>query len=635
MLNASLDSVISKIKRLTKERLNLLENILKDFDKNQKETYVPYHRGTYDYKFAKTDNKKIWIKKYEIKKTEFSTPEILEPRNMGSNILIEDNLSRKFSETKGNNVFFLNVEKNKKLDKILSSSWNYRVHGLPDESYIYDENKNSMWKTIVQGVKELGKEINKYKLVPADKNLGVVVTNRQTYTELYEKCFNYETFPLNEQENVYSKTLLNIFNRNKITIDLDEARYKWVPNAFMQIKMHKYPIKGRTIINPKYKPIAQLSRLYVEGLNKIFEKLKRNKQSFYTSSIYHHYDKITKILNDNQKAKLGRYDVQNFYNEVIPEKVKQVLLTLVSPNESFQVGEQQLDSKTFINEVMEIVTNSSFIDKDNVIRKQKTGVSLGSILSPVLAEIFIEYHMQQQAKNFPMINESIFIFRRVDDMLVISLDENIENKVSLFMNKVSNATSLKIEAEEEINSDKCMFLGVSFNKKDGKWESTYKYKLPSINSFPHASSNESLKSKLVRMFGYFQKICYFTSNSKIKEEQLKELTETFKNKGYQEDMINLNIKRALLSLRKKYVDQMTEVPKLESMGIDLGDLKYNRFPTLFRLLQKRSYHLLNTWSRHPSMKKEKEKNEEKCKSMNNKRDIENLLKTDFFRNYII
>jgi len=211
----------------------------------------------------------------------------------------------------------------------------------------------------------------------------------------------------------------------------------------------------------------------------------------------------------------------------------------------------------------------------------------------------------------------------------------VEHKIGTYLSKLSKATGLNITTEEQLNEKQVLFLGVSFTKKPTGWESVYKYKLPSVNSFPHVSSNQSLKDKLTRMFNYFNKVMFFTSDQSIKEIQINELKELLISKGYKIDHIEFIIKRAVLSLKKKYVDQMTVIPQLEELQVELGSMKYNRFPTLFRILQKRDYSTLNGWSKHSSIQSKMEKNQSTFRNGNKKQNIEKTLQTDFFKKYIL
>ena len=180
-------------------------------------------------------------------------------------------------------------------------------------------------------------------------------------------------------------------------------------------------------------------------------------------------------------------------------------------------------------ELMEITTKSVSFSFNEVMYYQIDGISMGSRLGPILANIFVGFHERQLFEKYP---KPCIYLRYVDDTFVSfsSCSEALK-----FFHKLNNLhPSLAFTMEEEKN-DKLPFLDVLVERGESAVLTSI-YIKPTFTEL-YLSWDASRKLNLIKCLSF--RALNICSDSKIKDE-LRVIRELFLNNGYPEEVINDN-----------------------------------------------------------------------------------------------
>ena len=192
---------------------------------------------------------------------------------------------------------------------------------------------------------------------------------------------------------------------------------------------------------------------------------------------------------------------------------------------------------------MGIATKSVSFSFNEIMYRPIDGVSVGSTLGPILANIFVGFQERHLFKKF---SKPFIYLRYVDDTFV---SFGSRNDVLLFFHKLNGLYSSLTFTMEEENNNKQPFLDVLVERCDSSFLTSV-YKKPTFTGLYlswHSFAPRSRKLNLIRCISY--KALNICSDCKI-EDELKVIKDIFINNGYPEEVIEDNIKFTLTRLKK-------------------------------------------------------------------------------------
>ena len=175
---------------------------------------------------------------------------------------------------------------------------------------------------------------------------------------------------------------------------------------------------------------------------------------------------------------------------------------------------------------------------------QIEGVSTGSPLGPILANIFVGFQERHLFEKFP----KPFIYLCCVDDTFVSFRSR--NDALLFFDKFNELHSPLTFTMEEENNNKLPFLDVLVERCDSSFLTSV-YRKPTFTGLYVSWDSFALRSRklnLIRCLSY--RALNICSDSKI-EEELKVIKEIFINNGYPEEVIDNNIKFTVTRLKNK------------------------------------------------------------------------------------
>lgn len=354
-------------------------------------------------------------------------------------------------------------------------------------SKIFFDFKNNLSAPQISALRNFSRH-KQFKIVEADKNIGIVILTHNTYNDLaiehlsdrniYEELNNISIAQINSEikskllklfkdNHINSQRILNnLFVRNDL---VKFGRFRLMP------KLHKSKFGIRPIINCENHPTARISLLIDCLLKPIVYKT----ESFIQDS----QNLIQKIGSRKfpSNCRLYSCDFESLYTNIKLQDALNVICDYVKDKLDFS------DINMFaFRKLLEILFNYNYFIYKNLIFRQKFGIAMGTIAAPNIANIFV-YCFE---KSFLFIYRPLFYCRYIDDIFII-LDFNFD--INILINSFSSLT-LNVVSDEVVNF---LNLNIRLCKLTGslifsiyyKPTNTFSYLLNSSNHPSHIFDN--------------------------------------------------------------------------------------------------------------------------------------------------
>jgi hypothetical protein len=227
------------------------------------------------------------------------------------------------------------------------------------------------------------------------------------------------------------------------------------PKMKAKIKIHKPEAPIRPIINNTNAPTHKLTKYIHQKLNN-FLNLKYEYNIINTT---HFAEDISKLkLNSNHK--IITMDIKDLYVNIPINE------TLFITNNLFKLNHTD---KNIIKEIMTILKttlNQNYFQYNGKFYKPKSGVAMGSPLSSIMAEIFLQHLEQSKIKLLLEEKNIVYYNRYVDDIIIIYNQTKITPQYILKHFNAQNK-NLHFTINEEVNKQ-ITYLDLNLINKQGQ-----------------------------------------------------------------------------------------------------------------------------------------------------------------------
>jgi hypothetical protein len=390
--------------------------------------------------------------------------------------------------------------------------------------------KNNINKNEHEAIKNLRNNKN-IVILKADKGGATIVMNRMDYnTKMREHLTTTGSYKKLEN-NPISKVIKEVKKAIKAS-NLDETMKKRLtpsclitPRIYRLPKIHKEGVPLRPIVNTIGSPTYELAK-YVA---RILGPLVGRTDSYIKDS--RDFVELIKEEKIESKDMLISFDVVS-------------LFTKIPLNEAIQVINEVADPQT--TKLAEVCLKSTFFSFQGEFFEQTSGVAMGSPLSPIVANLYMEKFEKIALETYPL--KPSRWKRYVDDTNVKwphgkeELDRFFEH-----LNGISENIKFTMELEE---NNSIPFLDVlMIRKQDGTLGHKVFRKKTHTDSYLHADSHHHPSQKMGVLNTMATRAARISDKEHL-EEEIDHLTRVFKNIGYRDK----DIKKAM---NKK--DRMTRV----------------------------------------------------------------------------
>ena len=387
---------------------------------------------------------------------------------------------------------------------------------------------------------------NRLKITRADKGGAIVLLDEDDYklkahrllndTNTYEKLEKVP--PVASVQNKFNSDLKKIANNmnspseKKLVLSKISERVPSLPYFYGIPKIHKNGCPLRPIVATCNSPHSNLAEWLARELSKYLGM-------FSPSHLLHSMDFVGRLRSIGRcGGRMMSLDVTALFTNVPLQFVLENLRK--KANEGIFNPPIALDS--FLDLIKLSVENTVFIF-DGMAFKQKFGVAMGSPLSPVLANLCMEFLESEFILNCPDNIKPLVWYRYVDDIFIVydKDDSSFDNFVS-YVNNLLPSIKFTVEREQE---NKLSFLDVLVHHNPNDLTFSFDiYRKPTNSemyihyfSYHHPQVKSNIIVNLVTRALRLCDPCYI-------DKEFKHIKEVFRKLAYPEFFINKAFSRA-------------------------------------------------------------------------------------------
>ena len=243
-----------------------------------------------------------------------------------------------------------------------------------------------------------------------------------------------------------------------------------------------------------------------------------------------------------QNSFMISYDVTSLFTNIPLNETLDIAVNEIIKNEpNIKMNKKEL-KKLFI-----FATSESHFIFNNKIYDQIDGVTMGSALGPVLANLFMGHHEENWIKDYPSDGPEIYK-RFMDD--IFCLFEN-EKQADLFFQYLNNQhPNIKFTFEKQ-NNDRLPFLdiNINLNNQGSFWTSIYR-KPTFTGLFTNFKSFVPFSYKLALINTLIHRVYKICNSWTLFHNDICNLTKILKRNSYPPKLINRQINKYL---NKQYI----------------------------------------------------------------------------------
>lgn len=470
------------------------------------------------------------------------------------------------------------------------------INSIPSNFNELQQKFNFSQYTTIKSINKKLKD-NNLILTKADKGNCTVILEKTEYIQKTEQFLTSDDFklitsnPLNKSITSTQKILksttetLKFFNTNPQKLKVGNPQ---IPLLYSLPKIHKPNVPIRPIVSfnnsPTYLLSKFLSNIFNRDLNFYPEFAIKNSVSF---------------IKDLQKL---QFPPNNHY-KIISFDVKN-LFPSIPPSETIPIISDLLHTSTFpdkiasdLLELLKFSIKNLFFKFNQKIYVQEEGLSMGSPLSPFLAELFMNDLETNQIKQSHLFKNHVIFWRRyVDDIFCIfnGSDKQLNNFL-VFLNSIHN----RIEFTMELSVDDSLpFLDLNISLINDSLDFNIYRKPTCTNNIIPFDSIHPISQKLASFNFFFHRLFNFPLSTANYNNELHTIFHLAKINNFPYTIINnlylkLSFKhhiRSLTSLtscpskQQKYFN-IPYIPQFEKIYNSLKNssdfqLAFNHLPNL-------------------------------------------------------
>lgn len=252
-----------------------------------------------------------------------------------------------------------------------------------------------------------------------------------------------------------------------------------------------------------------------------------------------------KNINVNPRYTLASLDITNLYTNVPVNETLDILQNNLRTHSSLSEDKQE---ELLI--LLKLVLKQNYFCFNNEYYIQHEGLAMGSPLSGILAEIFLNDFENKHiwADKNKHKDKIVFFYRYVDD--VILLFHGNQRQIALFNNYTNNVhPKLKFTTELEANNE-LNFLDITIKKDNGKFSFKIYRKPTTTDTTIHATSHHPLSHKMAAYNSFVNRMLKVPLSPEAYHEEKNILKHIAISNGYSPAIIDNLIKKQLNNMSK-------------------------------------------------------------------------------------
>jgi len=369
-------------------------------------------------------------------------------------------------------------------------------------------------------------------VLPADKGRATVVMDKSEYEEKVLAMLGEEkTYEKLKKDPtpIYKRKLVAILSRlkeeEKISSELHAHLYptsEKVPQLYCLPKIHKKGVPFRPIVDYTGSIGYNTSRYLADILSPLVGKTEQFvKNSKHLAGTLGDF----KLLEDEM---LISHDVVSlFTNTLVTESLKIIKERLEQVSDWRTTTSLEVDD---VMELLEFVLTTTYFSFRGQIYRQKFGTAMGSPVSPLVANMFMEHLEQKLLATVPEEMKPRLWKRYVDDILEVVKKGKVE-VLTEFMNGLDESGSIQFTYETETDG-KLPFLDLQLVRKEDNSLKLQIYRKPThTDQYLNFTSHHPIEHKLSVVRTLLDRSRSLVSETIDKEEEEKHVEKALMSCG--------------------------------------------------------------------------------------------------------
>jgi hypothetical protein len=328
-------------------------------------------------------------------------------------------------------------------------------------------------------------------LAQADNGKTVIIDSDEYCDKVHAflEAKTFHVFPKDPTE-CYKRLVGKALRQCSLIIDKQEIKYLMQkipspPKLKAQLKLHEHNIEIRPVINntkaPTYKTAERLVRILKEHLTL---------NNYYTVANSTNLAIHLTNLKIEENHKFVTYNIKDLFDNIPIEETLKIIESILLKNND-KTKTQQIITLT------KLVLSQNYLTFQNKIYKCKSGkgVPLGSPISSIIAEIFLQNFEDEHIKQLLDTKDIIFYRRYADDILIIYDNQRIQpDRINTSINKIYK--DINFNQAYENNEGIISFLDLNIIRRQSNLEIDIFRKPTTTNTTINFLSNHPIEHRV-------------------------------------------------------------------------------------------------------------------------------------------
>lgn len=432
----------------------------------------------------------------------------------------------------------------------------YEISNIVEQIEKCKDKKEKEMKIENVRIKKLKNKVKENNLIitKADKGNTIVIMDKNEYirkTEEFIKLGPYKEINYN-YTNKFQAKIKRVIKENSELNNYEKKNIiesnPSIPILKCQIKLHKENKPVRPIVSFIGAPSYKLSKMMSKTLKEKYEFKEIH-------SIKNSKELIEKLKNVdiNKNTILVTIDVKDMYTNISIRRV----IELIKSN---RMKEYQYKGQLIKN--IEVCMEQNYFRFNNKYYIQTRGLPMGSSLSPIMAEIYMNNFEEQVIQKSEYKNKIKKWIRYVDDVLIIWEGDMAEIKEFIEeLNKIEEG----IQFKEEIGIEEISYLDLKINiKENRKLEYDIFRKKTHTDLIIPNESYHPINYKMSAINAMCERAISCLENGETLKKEIKMIKQIIRNNNYKESIVDKIIKR--IKNKKQHEDKNKKEEEEEYLG---------------------------------------------------------------------
>ncbi|XP_072020422.1 uncharacterized protein [Amphiura filiformis] len=328
----------------------------------------------------------------------------------------------------------------------------------------------------------------------------------------------------------YKRKLVGMLQKLKAEKKIEEGQYRLLyptaentPRLYCTTKIHKQGDPIRPIVDY----IGSIGYQTSKALAEILSPLVGTTEHHVTNS-KQLAEELTGVLIDDGDI-FNSHDVVSLFTNTPIDKTLEIDRDRLIKDTT--LPERTRLNATDIMELLEFILTTTYFSFRGNIYRQKFGAAMGSPVSAIVANLYMEWLEQQAIATAPLDCAPKYWRRYVDDVLEVNKKHTTE-KLTEHLNKVDETGNIKFTYEEEKDCSIPFLDTLVVRKQDGSIKLLIYRKKTHTDQYLNFDSQHPLHQKLGVIRTLFDRMDSIVTEEEDKKEEEKKIRTALQNCGY-------------------------------------------------------------------------------------------------------